>query len=192
LPACRKVCEQVADFLGGESLELAFGHHGDGRGFDLLDVLAGKDDPLVGGLDGDRAVILLADDTGDKASVRGGDVSEGVFAGDGGAGVEDVFEDVVGIGTVGAGQVGSDVAAAIEEFVALVAGVFEDKSASCRVAGWVLVSGQEILVLRDQRTFLIRGRPDGALDGLQTRADLLVAQSQQLPGDRGVQIAARD
>src|SRR5271157_4570192 len=54
LPACRKVCEQVADFLGGESFELAFGHHGDGRGFDLLDVLAGKDDPLIGGLDGPK------------------------------------------------------------------------------------------------------------------------------------------
>ena len=75
---------------------------------------------------------MLADDTGDKASVRGGDVSEGVFAGDGGAGVEDVFEDVVGIGTVGAGQLGSNVAAAIEEFVALVAGAFEDEAASCR------------------------------------------------------------
>jgi hypothetical protein len=100
---------------------------------------------------------LLADDTGDKAAISGGDVGEGVFPRDGGTRVEDVLEDIAGIGTVGAGQVGSDIAAAIEEPVALIAGAFEDESASSRVAGLVLVSGQEILVLRDQRGFLVLG-----------------------------------
>ena len=63
LPACRQVGEQVADFLGGKAFELALRHHGNARGFDLFNVLAWEDDPLVGGLDSDRAVILLADDT---------------------------------------------------------------------------------------------------------------------------------
>ena len=119
LTARRQVREQVADLLGAESLELALGHHGDGRGLDVLDVLAGQDDPLVGRLDGQRLVVLLADDAGDEAAVGGRDVGEGVFAGDGRAGVEDVLEDVVAVGPVRARQVGADVAAAVEEAVAL-------------------------------------------------------------------------
>ena len=77
----------------------------------------------------------------------------GVFAGDGCAGVEDVLEDVVGIGPVGAGEIGADVAAAVEEPVALMAGAVEDEPASARVSGGGLVRGQELLVLGDQRAF---------------------------------------
>ena len=121
---------------------------------------------------------------GDEAAVGGGDVGQGVFACDGGAGVEDVFEDVVGIGPVRAGQLGADVAAGVEEAVALEAGPVEHEPAPGRVGGGMLVGGQHLLVLRQQRRLLVRGRPDRAPDGFEPLADLWVAQGQELARDR--------
>ena len=55
---------------------------------------------------------------GYQAAVGGRHVGHGVVPAHGGAGVQDVFEDVVGIGAVRAGQLGADVAAGVEELVA--------------------------------------------------------------------------
>ena len=62
----------------------------------------------------------------------------GVVAAHGGARVQDVFEDVVGIGAVRAGQLGADVAAGIKELVARQAGAVEDGPAARRVRRRVL------------------------------------------------------
>ena len=69
---------------------------------------------------------LLADDAGDQAAVGGRHVGQRVVLADGRAGVENVFEDVVGIGPVRAGELGTDVAASVKEPVARQAGTVED------------------------------------------------------------------
>ena len=70
---------------------------------------------------------------GDQPAVGGRHARQRVVAAHGGARVEDVFEDVVGIGAVRAGQLGADVAAGVEEPVARQAGAVEDGPA----ARWV-------------------------------------------------------
>ena len=110
----------------------------------------------------------------------------------GGARVEDVFEDVVGIGAVRAGQLGADVAAGIKELVARQAGAVEDGPATRRVRRRVLGGREHRLVLAHQGGLGFRRRLDLAPDGFEPRANPRIGEGQQLAGDRDAHIAARD
>ena len=86
----------------------------------------------------------------------GGDDRGLILLGDHGAGVEDVRQQVVEVGAVGAGEVGADLAADAEEGVALLAGLGEDGPAERQV-------GPAGVGLRQRR--LVAGRSSLALSG---------------------------
>ena len=116
-----------------------------------------------------------------------------VVAAHGGARVQDVFENVVGIGTVRAGQLGADVAAGIEELVARQAGAVEDRPALRGVRRWVLAWKRASTCTCATRAALVFDvgwtLPQTASSRGRIRGS---AKAQQLAGDRDTQIAARD
>ena len=137
-------------------------------------------------------VGLLADDSGDQSAVGGRQIRERVVAAHGGARVQDVFEDVVGIGTVRAGQLGADVAAGVVEPVARKAGSVENGPASRRVGRLVSIGSEHRLVLGHQGGFCLRGRLDLAPDGFESLVDPPIGEGLQLAGDGDAHVAAGD
>ena len=95
----------------------------------FVDVGLGDDDQLVLRLQRNGGGGFFLEDAGDDAAVGGADDGGLIFLGHDGAGVEDVGEEVVEVGPLGAGDVGADFAAGAEEGVALLAGFGEDRAA---------------------------------------------------------------
>ena len=135
-----EVGDEVADFVGGEAVEEAFGHHREGRFLAGFDVGDGNDERLVGGLDGERLRSFFGDDALDDAAVGEAEDVDFVFAGDDAAGVEDVVEDVVEVVSLGAGELGGDLGPFAEELVAVAQFLAKtarpcERSADLRIIG---------------------------------------------------------
>ena len=112
-----------------ERFPQVFGHHRLLAGTPLLDLALGESDRFIGGGQRDRILVFGPDDSGEHAAVGRRDHLRLVIFADQGAGVEDVGEQIVEVGTIRAGQVGSDLTADAEERVALLADPGEDGAA---------------------------------------------------------------
>lgn len=186
-----EVGDEVADFFGGEAVEEAFGHHGDGGFLAGFDVAEGKREGFVGGLDGDGGGILFGDDALDDASVGEAEDGDFVFARNDAAGVEDVVEDVVEVVALATGEVGGDLGPFAEELVAGGA-VFGEDSATVREVGELEIVGSELrFQLLGFGVFVSRGAADGAPDFGEAVVHALVGEGLELANRQSRHVLAR-
>ena len=105
------------------------------EGFDVLDRVARDHRLLAVAVDqGERPVVLVDDQTAQHAAVPQGDGLGLIFLADQGAGVDQARQQEIEIAALGAGQVGADRLAFIEELVADGAVFLEDRLAASGVA----------------------------------------------------------
>ena len=84
----------------------------------FFDVVFGDDDGVVDGSNSQSTVGFFLDQTTDAATIFQNERAHTVVAAHDGAGVDDVFEDVVQVGPVGTSDVGADFAATAKQHVA--------------------------------------------------------------------------
>ena len=150
------------------------------------DLGARDDEGFVGGDDGHGCVVLPRGDAGDDAVVLGFQIPGAVVVRDDGVGVDDVLQKVIEVAAVAAGDVGTDLAAGVEEGVALLAGAGVNGASTGSVAG--RAGGDHLLIAGNGFELVGLGLAHGAPEF----ADLLVhggvLELAQLPHDIGGEI----
>ena len=180
-----EVFDEVGGLLEGEGVEEVGGHEG------LVKALAGGD---VCGFDGDCGAAgegeldLVGGFGADHAGLGGAvfelEGMEEVVVADDGVGVEDVFEEVVEVGAVGAGKAGADCCALAEELVAGAAGVVVDETAAGGVGFIEEVGGEFFAPGFDLRFEVSRGFGAGPV-GRDEFVELRVVEAFELGEEDG-------
>lgn len=121
-----KIADEVADVAGRENIQQAFRHEGELRGGDLLDLLAGDDEFFSRSLNADGRSSLVGQDPVQNAAAFECDCGHAIGFGEGGGGIDNVFEEVGEIRPLSSREVRSDLRSLAEEGVAVRA-VFGEK-----------------------------------------------------------------
>ena len=125
---------------------------------------------------------------GEGAAVAGGDGDELVGLVHDLAGVDDLTEDIVEIGAVGAGEIGAKVAAGAVEHVAGRAGALEEGATAGGIGAGKLGVGEEALVVRDVGLLVGGGRGERAPEVNERGAE----HARELAGVEGGDVAFRN
>ena len=113
-----KVSHQVAELVGGQAVEEAFGHHREGGFFPGFNVALRDADQLAGRLDGDDVRCFLGDHALNDAAVGEAEDVGFLLARDEAAAIDDVIENVVEVRALRAGELGGQFTAVVEQLVA--------------------------------------------------------------------------
>ncbi len=181
-----QVLHEVDDTLRLEGVEEAFGH-----GAEFGDLALGDVGLWQGELDASHhgdfhgGGGFVFDDTAHDATVLHGEEVQLVVFADDGVGIEDVFEEVVQVGAIGAGDVGADVLAFAEEFVALAAGGRVEKLALGEIAFGEGGGGEEGAVFLGAFGEVGFGGVDIAPGGFDEGVDVRVVEGGELADEEG-------
>src|SRR5690606_4951415 len=178
----REVDDKIADVVVAQSDEETFGHHRDFRDLELEDVFLGDGHRLRLRADREPAARALAQKPREDAHIPQDRGVELVVSAYHRARIEDVLEDIVEVGSIRSGELGPDVAAGIEEAVALRASALEKRAPPARIAGREALGGELRLRLGDEFPLVLIGRAHVAPHIAKELDRASIAERPDLPG----------
>src|SRR5262249_43568481 len=188
LPRARQVGDQRPHLLVLERLEQVVRHHRQIARLDRVDLAARDDDRLGRRYRCPRFLVLLLDDAGDDAPLFRLDDAGGILLRHDRRRINDVRQQIVEVGAIGTGQLGADLAAAVEQRVTLLARLGEDRPSQRQVVRRRGPRLDELLQVRNEAGLVLRCLADGAPDGANLLVDVVVLQVAQLPDKVGGQV----
>lgn len=178
--------------LFGEELEEALRHDGVAGGLADSDFLEREGEFLVDALEGEGGGVLGAEESREGAAAICFDDFHAIVAGDGGGGINDVLEEVVEVGALGAGKLGAEVATFAEELVAGGAGGLKENAAGACVGGLEVRGSELVAVLGDEFLLVIGGGADFVPQGGDAGREFFVTEGTQLADGEGGEVGAGD
>ena len=195
LAGAGQISDQITDLFLGQGGQQSHWHHGDARAQRLGDVVFGDDFFGGHGLDSEGRGGSFADHTGHAATIPESEDIQFIIGTDEGVGMNDIFEDVVEVSAIRAGQFWPDVSALAEKRMALAAGRGVEHATGAAIGPFEKIRSQHAFPsghFRSGHAGKVTGGSDLTPGGFQTGGQRRVFEIGDLPGHETRDFGAGD